>query len=79
MKTYRSNVSPDVELPGRQAHPSVALDDIQLLAGEQLPVICAVDDAAEHILEVGDIVGHIGWVPPLAGCERVMLGQRGWS
>ena len=70
---------PDIELPGRQVCLAISLHHIQLFTGEQFPVISAVDDTAEHILKVGDVIRHIARVPSFAGGEWVMLGQGGWG
>ena len=70
---------PDVELPRRQVCCAISLHHVQLLTGEQFSVVSAVDDTAEHILKVGDVIRYIAGVPSFAWGEWVMLGQRGWG
>ena len=70
---------PHIELPGGQVHPAVGFHHLQLLTGEQLPIVGTVDDTAEHILKVGDIVRNIFGIPSFARSEWVMLRQGGRS
>ena len=43
-----------------------------------MPLVRAVDDAGDHVLKVGDVVGGVGGVSPLAGSQGVVVGE-GWQ